>query len=100
MQREQLGLDQWAGDPLGIEPRLRLGVIARGGTGEHEARYPVGELARDHAADRSEAADGDASHWHKRASGMRPPKAALFLRVLRAPLLAHKCREPRVTRAT
>ena len=69
MQREQLGLDQRAGDPLGIEPRLRLGVIARRSAGEHQTRYAVGELARDHAADRAEAGDGDA------VTGMNEPQA-------------------------
>jgi hypothetical protein len=46
-------------------------VIARGGAGEHETRYAVRELARDHATDRPETADGDASHWHERPAGMR-----------------------------
>ena len=90
MQREQVGPDQWTGDPFGIKPRLRLGVIACGAAGEHEARYAVGKLARDHAADRAEAADGDAGHWHVRTVGMREDLQNRRLRVLRGSPLAHK----------
>jgi dihydroxyacetone kinase len=47
---------------LGLEPRLRLGDVAGGGTGEHEPRHAVGEPARDDAADRTETGYGNASH--------------------------------------
>src|ERR1700687_3208624 len=37
-------------------------MVARGRTGEREARDAVGKLARQHAADRAKAGNGDAGH--------------------------------------
>ena len=58
--------------------------------GEREARHAVGELTRQHAADRTKAGDGDADRGlsaHGRAcSSNRPPM------VLRARLDRHKYR--------
>ena len=60
--RKRLQLDQRTDDLLGLEPGLRLGAVAAGGTREHEPRYAVGEPARNDTADGAETGYGDAGH--------------------------------------
>src|SRR5256886_1243510 len=69
MGRKRLRLDQLAHNPLGIEPRLRLGMVARCGAGKREARHACGEPAHEHAADGTEAGDSDAGHRHEQTLG-------------------------------
>ena len=60
MGRKSLQFDQRTGDPLGVEPGLRLGAVARGRAGQGEPRHAVGELAGEHAPDGAEPGNGDA----------------------------------------
>ena len=68
--RKLLRLDQRTGNPLGVQPGLRLAPVAHGRTGERKTRHAVGQVARNHATDGAEPGNGDAMNLHGAASGI------------------------------
>ncbi len=78
--RERRQLDQRTGDAFGVEPGLRLGTVAGGGSGQHQARHAVGKPARQHTTDLAKTGDGDTGHW------ANLPRIA----VIRGPIPGHK----------
>jgi hypothetical protein len=65
--------DDRAGDPLALEPGLRLRHIAGRRATEREPRHPVGQPAREIAPDGAEAGNADAGRFRLHDCGVIAP---------------------------